>query len=136
MKLFAACALLMLVNLPSAFAISQDDQAARDAALQWLALLDNGHYPQACHAMPQRVRAGKSEENFLSWLQARRAPLGHALSRKYMKAVHKRTLTGLPDGNYYEIGFKTSWDRKKNGAELVVLTSETGHWQVSGYKIY
>ena len=41
-----------------------------------------------------------------------------------------------PDGDYIVIYFKTSYERKVAGAESVTLSSETGHWQVSGYHIY
>ena len=117
-------------------AVSADDQAARNAALEWLATADAGKYDTAYHAMPPRVRTDKGEENFLVWMKTRRTPLGHVRSRKFLRAVKTRSLLGSPDGNYQKIGFKTSFDRKKDAAEALVLTKETGSWKVSGYRIY
>ena len=66
-------------------------------------------------------------------MRARRFPLGHAKTRQFLKITHTRRLNGAPDGDYQLIAFKTSFERKAVALEEVVLTSETGHWQVSGY---
>ena len=136
MKCCIAAAVFLSIALTNAWALSPDEKAARDSALQWLEVMDSGHYAQAYREMPPRVRTGKGEEIWVDNCRARRTPLGHANSRKFMKAVHTTSIIGAPDGNYYRIGFKTSFERKHNGAELLVLTRETGHWQVSGYRVY
>jgi hypothetical protein len=117
-------------------AISADDQAARDTALHWLALLDAHQYGQAFDAQPPRIQTGSIRENFIKWMQGRRTPLGGAHSRSFLKVVHTHKLAGAPDGDYQQIGFKTSFERKAEAVEAVVVTRETGHWQVSGYRIY
>ena len=128
--------IICLTSTITTRAISADDQRAREAAVQWLLTLDAGKYSQAYHEMPPRVRTAKGEENFVNWMKTRRAPFGQARTRKFLRAVKTTKLLGSPDGNYQKIGFKTSFDRKKDGAEALVLTNETGSWKVSGYKIY
>jgi hypothetical protein len=61
-------------------------------------------------------------------------PLGHARTRAFYKVVAYHSAKGWPDGNYQKIYFKTSFDRKASAWELVVLTKETGRWQVGNYK--
>ena len=133
--LIAGCLLIVLEFAPNAKAISTDDQAARDAAVQWLNLLDAHQYNQAWDAQPPRIRAG-IRENFIRFMQSRRAPLGRARSRSFLKVTRTNKLIGAPDGNYEKIGFKTSFERKADSVEGVIVTKETGHWQVSGYKIF
>ena len=116
-------------------AISPDDQAARQAAFDWLALVDAGHYAKAYESYPPRVRTERGEQRSLDWFRTRRLPLGRTRSRTFLRVNHTHTLIGAPDGNYQQIVFKTSFDRKANGAEGLVVTKETGRWQVSGYGI-
>ncbi len=116
-------------------AISPSDQAARDEAVRWLALLDSGAFKQAYQQQPPRVHAYGHEDEWLSWMRARRAPLGRPKSRAFYRVTHSRTLLAAPDGNYQFVIFKTSFEHKAQAAEAVTLTSETGRWQVSGYHL-
>lgn len=135
-KYAAVLCLALLINCSSAFALSASDQEARDAALRWLAMLDAGQYGKAYQARPPRLKAGGSEQQFIQWARFKRYPLGRARSRQFLKVVHTHQILGSPDGNYQIMAFKSSFDRKVNAAEMVVVTSETGHWQVSGYRVY
>jgi hypothetical protein len=136
MRVFTLFAALFLISSARSRAISADDQAARDSALQWLGQIDAGHFAQAYHEMPPRIRTARGEELFVNWQKTRRAPLGHAHTRKIYKVTRTQKLEGAPDGNYQKMAFKTSFDRKKDAFEMLILTSETGKWEVSGYKIY
>jgi len=133
-SILVAVAILLLPI--SALAISADDQAARDAAVHWLDLLDSHQYGQAFDAQPARIRTSSNREHFIKWMQGRRAPLGRTRNRSFLKVVHTHTLIGAPDGDYQQMGFKSSFERKARAAEMVVVTKETGHWQVSGYRLY
>ena len=115
-------------------AISADDQSARDTALRWLALVDSGHYQQAFGELPPRIKAASNgADHFIKSMQTRRVPLGHARKRAFYKVEHYHNANGWPDGNYQQIDFKTSFERKALGWERVILTQETGHWQVGNY---
>jgi hypothetical protein len=88
--------------------------------------------------LPARIRAGGDalEKQWLGSYRARRTPLGRMLSRKFAKAYFGRTLQGAPDGYYEFLYYNTSFQHKAQAAEHVVLTKESGHWQVSGYRIH
>jgi hypothetical protein len=112
------------------------DQRARETALHWLTLIDVGNYGEAYEEEPQRIRAGGLKEEFVRWMLIHRAPLGYARARTFMRVVHTHKLIGAPDGDYQKILLKTSFEKRALGYELVILTSESGHWQVSGYALH
>jgi hypothetical protein len=117
-------------------AISADDQAARNTATQWLSVLDSGRYAQAYHEFAPRLRVTLTEENFLSGARSHRMPLGRARSRAFFQVKRTHTLIGNPDGDYEDIAFKTSFERKAQSVERLVLTKENGRWEILAYKIY
>src|SRR5689334_7700942 len=125
--------LVLWVGCFAARAISASDEAARNTALNWLAVVDAGQYSQAWNAFPPRIKAGGLGANWQGLMRARRFPLGHAKTRQFSKVTHTHRLIGAPDGDYQIVVFKTLFEHKATAVEGVVLTSETGHWQVSGY---
>jgi hypothetical protein len=122
----------------SPYTMVKPDPQAAAAATKWLSVVDAGHYAEAYAMLPVRIRAGGDalEKQFLGSYRARRTPLGRVLSRKFAKAYFGRTLQGAPDGYYEFLYYKTSFQHKAQAAEQVVLTKESGHWQVSGYRIH
>jgi hypothetical protein len=117
----------------SAQAISADEQSAREAALRWLALIDSGHYRQAFEEQPRRIKAASTGvDYFVKWMETR-VPLGRARTRAFYKVVAYHNARGWPDGNYQQIIFKTSFERKAVGWEKVILTKETGRWEIGNY---
>jgi uncharacterized protein DUF4019 len=122
--------------LPQTKAISSDDQAARDAALRWLSLLDTGHYRQAFDEWPPRLKAASAgRDYFVKWMETRRVPLGRARGRLLYNVSRYHTAIGWPDGDYQRIYFKTSFEHKAAAWERVILTKETGHWQFGNYSL-
>jgi hypothetical protein len=121
----SACALSILLNSCATHSMSRaekraDETEARAAALHWLQLLDAGDY----------------EEGFEFEVQARRAPFGNALSRKFIGAVHLEKFVGAPEGNYQSVLFKTAFERKNPTAERVILIKQPIGWRVIDYRIY
>ena len=104
---------------------------------RWLNLVDTSHYGQAFDEQAARIKiASLGRDHFVKWMEGRRTPLGRALTRSFLKVVHTHKLEASPDGDYQKIAFKTSFERKADAVEAVVVTKETGHWQVSGYRLY
>ena len=123
---------------PSPYTVVKPDPQAVVVATKWLSVVDAGNYPQAYAMLPARIRAGGDAlvKQWLGSYRARRTPLGRMLSRKFAKAYFGRTLQGAPDGYYEFLYYNTSFQHKAQAAEHVVLTKESGHWQVSGYRIH
>jgi hypothetical protein len=138
---FGAMIALLLVDsafgAQSSYPVVQPDPQALAAASKWLSVVDAGNYAEAYAMLPARERSGGDaiEKQWVGSQRLRRTPLGRTLSRKFVKAYFARTLPGAPDGYYELLMYKTSFQHKAQANEGVTLTKESGHWQVSGYRI-
>lgn len=145
MRIFLSCfASTMAVFLvgsafcaSSPYTVAKPDPKAVAVVTNWLSVVDAGNYAQAYEMFPARIRAAGelAEKQCIGFWRAKRTPLGRALSRKFAKAYFGRTLQGSPDGYYEFLYYKTSFQHKAQAIESVTLTKESGHWQVSGYRI-
>jgi len=113
-----------------------DENAARTAALKWLQLLDDGDYEEAFEWEAQDFRMSRTQNQFVRYMQARRAPFGRTLSRKFIGAANIRKFVGVPEGDYESIIFKTAFENKSPTAERVILVKQTVGWRVIDYRIY
>ena len=122
---------------PSARAIRRDyEHHAREAALEWLELVDNGEYEDALDREPSRIRAGVTVPQFIRSMRARRAPFGHVISRTSVGSSYSRRLTGAPDADYESLLFKTMFQHKRVAAERVIVVDDHGTWRVVDYRVY
>jgi hypothetical protein len=112
------------------------EKETREAALEWLALVDAANYAPAYEMEPARLRASTSQEQFVRSMEGRRAPFGRVLSRSFIGAAFTRKLTGSPDGSYESILFRTAFEHKSVAAERVILSHESGRWRVVDYRVY
>jgi hypothetical protein len=113
-----------------------DENTTRAVAERWLHMLDDGDYEEAFEHESLRFRISGTQKQFVRYMQGRRAPLGQAVSRKFIGAMSMKKLVGLPDGIYQSVLFKTTFENKSVAAERVILTKESGRWQVIEYRIY
>jgi len=143
MKVAAVC---VLSTCPAAFAklpptherVVKPDPAAVTAAAAFLANVDASAYSSAYEQLAARCRHGGSrgEEQILTYFRTRRQPLGKVRSRSMSRARFSNTISGGPDGSYEFLDYETVFTRKAHGVEVVTLTKESGHWEVSGYHVY
>lgn len=112
------------------------EEAARSAALRWLELLDRGDYEEAFEWEAQDFRMARTQTQFVRYMQARRAPFGHALDRKFIGAANIHKFVGVPEGNYVSVLFKTRFEKKAETAERVILLEQSVGWRVLEYRIY
>ena len=113
-----------------------DENEARAAALHWLQLLDAGDYEEAFEFEAQDFRMSRTRAQFVRLMQARRAPFGKTIDRKFIGAAHVDKFVGAPEGNYESVLFKTNFERKNPTAERVILIKQSAGWRVIDYKIY
>jgi hypothetical protein len=138
---FAAIITLSLVGnafgASSSYPKVKPDAQAVTVANKWLSVFDAGNYAEAYAMFPARVRsAGDAvEKQWVGSQRAKRTPLGRTLSRQFVEAYSARTLPGAPDGYYELLMYKTSFQHKAHATEGVTLTKESGHWEVSGYRV-
>jgi hypothetical protein len=142
-KLAAFCVLCVcpagLAKLPATHGrVVKPDPAAVTAAAAFLTNVDASAYSSAYAQLAARCRRGGSrgEEQVLTYFRIRREPLGKVLSRSLSRARFSNTISGGPDGSYEFLDYETVFTHKAHGIEVVTLTKESGHWEVSGYHIY
>src|SRR5437773_3257602 len=105
-----------------------NENEARAAAWNWLKLLDDGDYAEAFEWEAQDFRMSRTQSQFVRYMQARRAPFGHAHDRKFIGAANVRKLVGMPESNYVSILFKTNFEKKSEIAERVILVEQAVGW--------
>jgi hypothetical protein len=116
-----------------ALTLSQDDEHARDSALQWLQVIDSGNYKDAALMISEQVSMTRDWTNYLS---ANRALLGRLNKRLIVEVKHRSTIPGAAEiRNYDMIRFKTSFERKPVAFEEVVIAKIGCCWEIFGYEI-
>jgi hypothetical protein len=116
-----------------ALTLTPDDEAARQAAVDWLQVVDSGNYKHAVLMMSEEVRG---QQDWVSNLNAQRAPLGSVNKREIGEVKHTRSIPGIPGvRNYATVRFKTSFERKPVATEEVVMAKMGCCWEVAGYGI-
>ncbi len=114
----------------------ENETEARDAATHWLQMLDDGDYEEAFEWEAQDFRMRQTQMQFVRYLQARRAPFGKSLGRKFIGAANIHKFVGVPEGDYESVLFKTQFEKKSETAERVILVKQSVGWRVIDYRIY
>ena len=78
----------------------------------------------------------RTQSQFVRLMQARRAPFGKTIDRKFIGAQQVGKFVGAPEGNYETVLFKTNFERKNPTAERVILIKQPIGWRVIDYRIY
>ncbi len=132
--MLAGC--LLLAGPHNVYSSNQQEKQAQEAALIWLALVDDGQYQQSWQHAAKLFKNAVTEKQWVQQLRAVRGPMGGALSRELIAATFANTLPGAPDGEYVVIQFKSSFEGKKSATETVTpMKDPDGIWRVAGYYI-
>lgn len=117
----------------TAVSLSPEGEAARQAAFDWLQVVDSGNYKHAVLLMSEEIRG---QQDWLGYFNAQRARLGGVNKRETGEVKHTKAIPGLAGvRNYVVIEFKTSFERKPVGTEEVVMAKMGCCWEVVGYSI-
>lgn len=113
--------------------LSPREEVARDAALQWLQLVDAGHNEDAAS---QASLEASPLQHWLNYFKAQRAPLGKAHTRQLIEMKQISVIPGVPDvQRYYIIRFNTSFERKANAVEQITIAKVGCCWEIFAYVI-
>jgi hypothetical protein len=114
---------------------SQEEQAATEAALAWLALIDSGKYAESWEQSAVPFKNSMTAEKWANMVKPVQTPLGKVELRKVASREYMPSLPGGAKGEFVMIQFKTDFENKKNAIETVTPMLENGQWKVSGYYI-
>jgi hypothetical protein len=134
MKRLMLVFLLLIAPLGSAWAVPSGDQAV-SAAKTWLAIVDAGKYEQSWKDAADLFQSGVSEERWVKMVSGIREKLGELKSREYQSVELTKSLPGVPDGDYANVGFHSAFENKAEADEVITLILEKGKWKVGGYHI-
>jgi hypothetical protein len=119
----------------SAFALtlSKDDEVARDAAVQWLQLVDAGRNDEAASQASAEVR---SFEQWQKYFADHRASLGRVNNRQFVEIRRTAIISGVPEvRRYYVVRFRTAFERKPVAIENITIAKIGCCWEIFGYSI-
>lgn len=116
---------------PAAAEAPAQAASATDAALQWLALVDAGKWPESYAGTTESFRTLNTLRVWSDASEEVRVPLGAVLSRDLLS---EEEVPGPPAG-YQLIRFQTSFEGKADTVERLSLAREDGAWKVVGYLI-
>ena len=128
--------LISLVIACSLHANEAAEKAALASATVWLALADEGKYPETWDQAAGYFRNALNKDQWIASLKRGRSPLGKAVTRKLKSKMYTKTLPGVPDGEYVVIMYDTKFENKESAVETVTpMLDKDGKWRVSGYYI-
>jgi len=131
--IIAIALILSFFSSTFALTLSPDDQAAREAAVQWLQVLDSAKYNDAALMMAQEIQ---NQRDWPGYFTKRWAWLGRASNRHITEVKHTSTLPGVVEVRKYAImRFKTSFERGSIAIEEVTMAKLGCCWEVFNYKI-
>ncbi|MFO1281994.1 MAG: DUF4019 domain-containing protein [Burkholderiales bacterium] len=132
-----AAALAFALSSVAGGAGAQDPAAteAARAARDWLALADALDAETSLREAGAKYRAALTPERWREALAIVREPLGAVVQRTLAGSQAVSRLQGLPDGDYAQVMYRTSWTNKSIGREYVTLERESGRWRVIGYVV-
>ena len=117
----------------SAVTLSKQEEPARDAAIQWLQIVDARHYDEAAS---QGSTEARSFDRWRDYLSAQRASLGRLNKRELIEIKHRPTFpAAFQVRKYYVLRFKTSFEHHPGETEEIVLAKIGCCWEVFAYTI-
>lgn len=112
------------------------ENAAIEATLIWLELIDEGEYKRSWDEAADYFKEIVEVDQWVGALETARAPHGDVISREIKSIDYTTSLPNAPDAEYFFIQFESSFDEKEQGFEtLTPMLQENGEWRVSGYYI-
>lgn len=108
---------------------------AVEAIQSWLVLIDDGKFIQSWEETGSLFKNQIPDSQWVKTMENSRKPFGKVISRKVKSAQFKKSLPGVPDGQYVVAVFKTEFENKKQAVETVSATNEIKQWKVVGYFI-
>ncbi len=115
--------------------VYSDDSAATEAALSWLALIDEDKYSESWSQSAPYFQSAISKQDWVGALNGVRKPLGAVKKREVLKSKSRSSLPGAPDGEYIIFTLKASFENKAKAVETLTMVLTDQEWRAVGYFI-
>jgi hypothetical protein len=112
-----------------------DLKMAAEAADRWLKLMDQGKYGESWDISSNIFRYKLKKDEWIKAATKLRAPVGRMISRQLMNEIPKKNPTGLPEGLYMVLAYRSSFSNRPRAIELVTMVLSTNdQWKVLYYE--
>ena len=129
---------ILAVGFAAAPASAQDDKIAdaEEAALAWLAIVDEGDYGGSWDEAARFFKGRVPRSRWQDAARAARGPQGALDSRGVRSSQYETELPGAPEGKYVVVQYDSSFANNRSAIETIslVLDGDRG-WRVTGYFI-
>jgi Protein of unknown function (DUF4019) len=135
--LSSALVLLLLSTLPaSAASMTDKEQAALQAAREFLALIDSANYAESWDVTAMFFKQKVPKKAWISEIESLRPIFMTVKERKTRSITYSTSFPGIPAGEYVVIQFDTNFEHKPDALEMVTpMLEPDGHWRVAAYYI-
>ncbi len=136
--LLTITAVLGLLLLPpiAIAAAPTNEEAARTAAEEWLALVDAGKHRESWEKLDLTFAKKVGKKKWTASMTEIRGRVGKLDSRKLNSAEYTKELPGAPEGEYVIVQFDCAFDKKKPAREKVtMILGRDLYWRVAGYSV-
>ena len=114
-------AIVAIAVNPAGGQTSPDDVAqARNAAEEWLNLIDRGDYRESWIKAASLFKDRVTMDEWEQQVGGVRDLLGTMTSRKFKSSKYLTSLPGAPDGKYVVLQYNTSFAHKKAAIETIL----------------
>ena len=118
----------------SAAPLTTQDELARNAAIQWLNLVDAGRYDEAASQGATEVR---SFDQWREYFTTHRELVGRVNKRDFIEMKHRPTFpSAFQVRKYYMLRFMSSFEHDPREMEEEIVLAKIGCcWEIFQYKI-
>lgn len=115
-------------------AAQSNEEAARAAAEEWLALVDAGKYSESFGKLDPAFAKKVGKKKWVASITDLRERAGKFISRKVTSAEYTKELPGAPEGEYVVVQYESVFEKRKAATEKVILIlGRDLYWRVAGY---
>ncbi len=109
---------------------------AKNAAAEWLSLLDDGEYADSWSEASEHLKKGVDVKEWEMKMEAISSRLGKIDERGVKSAAYQTSLPGAPDGKYVVIQYHTSFEKRSGALETITLVQDQDKkWRVGDYTV-
>lgn len=126
--------LVGLISVHPVFGGSQDENAAVQAAQNFLALVDTGDYGGSWETASRIFQTRYDRAAWVQEMGSVRPFFGRVIGRVILAVRSEDSFPKAPDGAYVVILFQSTFENKEKAKEVVVMTLDgNGQWRVLKY---
>ncbi len=131
---FFVCMAILLCGLVAP--VGAEDNPARQAANDFLELLDAGSYQQAWWEGSEYLHATSDLDQWVKEVETRRGLFGRFEERSIKSTASRTSFSGFPDGQYEILLYDSRFQNKRRGLEMLILGRDLyGAWRVVSYRL-